>query len=60
MHEIDMDQYMIDAGFSADQLLHSAVEAIVDADDFPRSDSSQNTSEDFGRKAAWHVMGAVA
>jgi ubiquinone/menaquinone biosynthesis C-methylase UbiE len=60
MHEIDMDQYMIDAGFSADHLLHSAVEAIVDADDFPRPDSSQNTSEDFGRKAAWHVMGAVA
>jgi SAM-dependent methyltransferase len=56
LHEISLDEYMIGAGFAADQLAHGDVAAIVDPDRIPeRTDTG---SEDYGRRAAWHITGA--
>lgn len=57
MHEIDLDASMEKAGFKSDELLHGGVTAVVDADLFP--DHANDDVEDFGRKAAWHIVGAV-
>ena len=56
MHEVDLDEWMTNAGFKKDDLIHGGVAAIVDKDVFP--DAADDDSEDFGRKAAWHVVGA--
>jgi SAM-dependent methyltransferase len=56
LHEMDLDAAMIAAGFPADTLIHGGVTAIVDRDLFP--DAAADDTEDFGRKAAWHVIGA--
>jgi SAM-dependent methyltransferase len=56
LHEIDLDAEMIAAGFSPDRLIHGGVTAIVDKDVFP--DAADDEGEDYGRKAAWHVIGA--
>jgi SAM-dependent methyltransferase len=56
MHEMDLDAAMIKAGFPADSLIHGGVTGVVDRDLFP--DAAQDETEDFGRKAAWHVIGA--
>lgn len=56
MHEIDLDAWMRTAGFSDNELLHDGVAAVVDKDVFP--DAADDDSEDYGRKAAWHVIGA--
>jgi len=56
MHQIDLDSYMIEAGFSRAELIHGAVTAVVDRTIFP--DAEQDSSEDYGRKAAWHLIGA--
>jgi ubiquinone/menaquinone biosynthesis C-methylase UbiE len=58
MHEIDMDAYIADAGFARDHILHADVEAILDADEFEGPKSETAAAEDYGRKAAWHVIGA--
>ena len=55
MHEIDLDDLMIRAGFKRDGLLHGGVAAVVDGGLFPSS--GDDTVEDYGRKAAWHVVG---
>ncbi|MEM9705276.1 MAG: class I SAM-dependent methyltransferase [Pseudomonadota bacterium] len=57
MHEIDLDQFMENAGFSRDGLIHGGVAAVVDPDVFPEA-AEDNEQEDYGRKAAWHVVGA--
>jgi SAM-dependent methyltransferase len=57
MHEMDLDQAMVEAGFTRDQLIHGGVTAVVDRELFP--DAAEDEAEDFGRKAAWHVIGAV-
>ncbi len=57
MHEIDLDQWMEDAGFNRDDIIHGGVAAVVDADIFPEA-AEDNEQEDYGRKAAWHVIGA--
>ncbi|NRA30812.1 MAG: class I SAM-dependent methyltransferase [Parvularculaceae bacterium] len=57
MHEIDLDAWMKNAGFGADDLIHGGVAAVVDADVFPEA-AKDNEQEDYGRKAAWHVVGA--
>ncbi|MCW1401858.1 methyltransferase domain-containing protein [Novosphingobium sp. MW5] len=57
MHEMDLDQAMIDAGFEKDWLVHGDVYGVVDRDIFP--DAQEDETEDYGRKAAWHVIGAV-
>jgi len=56
MHELDIDGFMIEAGFDSANLIHGGVTAVVDRDVFP--DTADDESEDFGRKAAWHVIGA--
>lgn len=56
MHEVDLDAYMAEAGFSSNELIHDGVAAVVDKDVFP--DAAEDESEDYGRKAAWHVIGA--
>lgn len=56
MHEIDLDQHMVDAGFERDKLIHGGVTGVVDRDLFP--DAAEDDTEDYGRKAAWHVIGA--
>ncbi len=55
LHEIDLDQRFIDAGFDPAGLIHDKVSA--DARDiFPAA--ADDTVEDFGRKAAWRLVGA--
>ncbi len=56
MHEIDLDDWMKKAGFSSNELIHDGVAAVVDKDVFP--DAADDEGEDYGRKAAWHVIGA--
>ena len=56
MHEIDLDQHMVDAGFERGKLIHGGVTGVVDKDLFP--DAAEDDTEDYGRKAAWHVIGA--
>ncbi len=56
MHEIDLDGFMIQAGFKKPDLIHGAVTAVVDRSVFP--DAADDRGEDYGRKAAWHVIGA--
>lgn len=56
MHELDLDGFMVQAGFPRDTLIHGGVTAVVDAELFP--DQAKDDVEDYGRKAAWHVIGA--
>ena len=56
LHEVDLDQYMIDAGFKPEELLHGGVTAPPDGALFP--DAAGDDAEDYGRKAAWHITGA--
>lgn len=56
MHEVDLDAWMAAAGFTSNELIHDGVAAIVDKDVFP--DAAEDDNEDYGRKAAWHVIGA--
>ena len=58
MHEVDLDSWMVAAGFSRDKLMHGGVAAVVDTDVFPQA-AQDTKQEDYGRKAAWHVVGAV-
>jgi SAM-dependent methyltransferase len=58
MHEMDLDAEMVAAGFAPDSLIHGGVFGVVDRDLFP--DAAEDETEDYGRKAAWHVIGAVA
>ena len=55
MHELDLDQWMMDAGFKKEELLHGGIAAVVDAELFP--DHANDEVEDYGRKAAWHIVG---
>lgn len=56
LHEMDLDAAFVTAGFSPDKLIHGNVTAVVDRDLFP--DAADDETEDYGRKAAWHVHGA--
>jgi SAM-dependent methyltransferase len=58
MHEMDLDAEMLAAGFAPDSLIHGGVFGVVDRELFP--DAAEDETEDYGRKAAWHVIGAVA
>lgn len=55
MHELNLDDLMVEAGFERENIIHGAVTGVVDKDLFP--DAADDESEDFGRKAAWHVIG---
>lgn len=56
LHEISLDDYMVDAGFDAAHLVHGQVGAVVDPTKMP--ERSTSVSEDYGRRAAWHIVGA--
>ena len=62
LHEIDLDQCMIDAGFKPEELLHGAVAAPPDpalfAEQAAAGGEAEDEAEDYGRKAAWHITGA--
>ena len=58
LHEMDLDAAMIAAGFDSDHLIHGGVTGVVDCELFP--DAADDEIEDYGRKAAWHVIGARA
>jgi SAM-dependent methyltransferase len=57
MHGLDLDGLVVEAGFAREKLLHGGVTAVVDKTVFP--DAADEEGEDFGRKAAWHIVGAV-
>lgn len=57
MHEMDLDAEMVAAGFDRDSLIHGGVFGVVDRELFP--DAAEDETEDYGRKAAWHVIGAT-
>lgn len=56
LHELDLDAAMVAAGFDSECLVHGGVTAVVDRNLFP--DAAEDDTEDYGRKAAWHVHGA--
>lgn len=57
MHEVDLDGWMIKAGFKPQSLIHGGVAAVVDPKVFPEA-AKDTQQEDYGRKPAWHVVGA--
>jgi hypothetical protein len=57
LHEIDLDAEMVAAGFDPQRLIHGSVTAVVDRTLFP--DAANDDTEDYGRKAAWHLVGAT-
>ena len=57
LHEIDLDAEMVAAGFERDRLIHGNVTAVVDRSVFP--DAADDEGEDYGRKAAWRLVGAM-
>jgi SAM-dependent methyltransferase len=57
MHGLDLDGLVVEAGFARENLLHGGVTAVVDKTVFP--DAADDDGEDFGRKAAWHIVGSV-
>ena len=58
LHDIDLDQVMVDAGFTREELIHGGVAAIPDTKLFP--DAASDALEDYGRKPAWRITGARA
>lgn len=58
LHEMNLDDEMVTAGFDRDSIIHGAVFGVVDRELFP--DAQEDETEDYGRKAAWEVIGAVA
>jgi len=56
LHAIDLDAMMEEAGFAPENFLHDHVYGVVDKDIFP--DAADDTTEDYGRKASWRLIGA--
>ncbi len=56
LHEISLDEYMLDAGFEARELIHGKVVVVVDQGLFPSAE--EDDVEDYGRKPAWEITGA--
>lgn len=56
LHEISLDDYMLDAGFEPQELIHGKVVAVVDTELFPSAEDDD--VEDYGRKPAWEITGA--
>ena len=57
LHEVDLDDWMAKSGFPRQTILHGGVTAVVDPEVFPEA-AKDTKQEDYGRKAAWHVIGA--
>ncbi len=51
LHAVDLDGWMVEAGFPAESLIHGAVAAVG-------ASNEGEDQEDYGRKAAWRVIGA--
>jgi hypothetical protein len=58
LHEMDLDAEMERAGFRKESVIHGAVFGVVDRELFP--DAQEDETEDYGRKAAWEVIGVMA
>ena len=56
LHEIDLDQLMVEAGFDRNRLIHEGVYAVAEGDGF--RDAAAEEVEDYGRKPAWRITGA--
>jgi hypothetical protein len=56
LHGIDLDALMAEVGFAEEKFIHGGVTAVVDKDIFP--DAADDETEDYGRKAAWRLVGA--
>ena len=57
LHGIDLDALMRDTGFASDAIFHGGVMAVVDRSLFPGA--AEDDAEDYGRRAAWRLIGAV-
>lgn len=55
MHDYDIRQMVLDAGFAADNYFETAVAGVVDHEVFPEA---QSDGEDYGRAALWTMFGA--
>ena len=56
LHEIDLDELMVAAGFDPDRLIHEGVHAIAEEEGLV--DAAADEVEDYGRKPAWRITGA--
>jgi hypothetical protein len=55
MHEYDLRQMMVKAGFDPDSYFETKVRGVVDRSIFPEAGDS---GEDYGRAALWTMFGA--
>ncbi len=60
MHDMDLTQLAVDAGFQREHTFETGVRAVVDAAVFPQAAALAKRQEDYGRAAAWYVFGARA
>ena len=61
LHEIDLDQVLVDSGFERSELIHGGVFAPADPMLFPDAAAEaevEGEAEDYGRKPAWRIAGA--
>lgn len=56
MHDVDMREWLMSAGFKKDDLLQFGARAISDHEDFTKPKPTEQ--EDYGRSAIWNVFGA--
>ena len=57
LHSLDWVQLMVEAGFDSASIFQTGVSGVPDSDLFP--DAADEDVEDYGRKAAWNVLGAT-
>ena len=57
LHSLDWVQLMVDAGFDTASIFQTGISGAPDSDLFP--DAADEDVEDYGRKAAWNVLGAM-
>jgi len=58
LHDMDMEELMVDAGFDEDNLLQLGVRAVTDDEDPTDVPENGEEPEDHGREAVWNVFGA--
>ncbi len=56
MHDVDMNDWMMGAGFKKENLLFFGAASVNDLEDFTKPKPKE--AEDFGRTALWNVFGA--
>jgi ubiquinone/menaquinone biosynthesis C-methylase UbiE len=62
MHELDLKQIALGIGHAPDEVFESGAAAALDPQLFPAAANaaSQQSTEDYGRKAAWYAFGTRA